>query len=935
VRPEALSGGFQIDGASGSENVFVIDGQEVTNFRTGTLNTNNNLPFELLQEVQIKSTGFEAEYGGATGGVINVVTVGGNDQWRGNFGISFEPQKLQGGNRPILNRFDTNAASNYEYYTAEKVGGTSYFPTAAISGPIVKGKLWFSGVYAPQVFEFTRDVPFFTAGGFDPVTGYQIPSNDPRVRFVGETQSFTYKRKIEEAFIRLDAQPTSKLRMFGTFLWNPIIDEGALPGGTYGMSNTTFAGPFLSRGGIFESQSAFLGNQGGRQNANSINGQVTWTPTNYLVINGRIGRSFLNEKLGSYGIPNETRFLCSISGNPNSPVVPGGQAAAGCSQGASNFPSNFQIAYDVSTRTTFDVDAALVGINALGRHNFKFGYQYNRIFNETDQGYRNTGVVVLYYGLPISASIGFPATPGNIGSGYLQRFGTIGSAGSANQGLFVQDSWQIADRVTLNLGLRAEQEVVPSFTETGADINFGWGSKIAPRFGIAWDIFGNGRSKVFGSYGWFYDRFKYELPRGSFGGDFYRRDYFEMFASRGVHFSSYSVGAILGTVPDIAGGNCPTPPDPDAPWPPLGNGYSICQDDFRVPSNLIGGDIYHFGGIDPDIKAARQSEYTIGYEHQLGNNFLLSARYTHKQLDRAIEDVGVYNSQGSEAYIIGNPGIGLTCQIAQEANRPCVKAQRDYDAFEIRLDKRATKYFFNASYTLSRLYGNYSGLASSDEAGRTSPNVSRLFDSQFAAYTAAGQPNNGRLATDRPHVFKAFGGYSFNWTDNNTNVTTVSAFTTLQSGTPLTTIMTLNNLSPFIVYGRGDLGRTEMFTETDLNVAHRYRFGRDNRFTLEPFISIRNLFDEKNVLGVDTVLSTQNFTPATLRLARAGCPATACANIQAVTDLIISGGGILQYVENYISSPQTALASQRRNTYGFDNSYQAPREVRFGARFFF
>ena len=53
VRPEALAGGFQIDGASGSENVFLIDGQEVTNFRSGISN-------------------YEAEYGGATGGVVNV-----------------------------------------------------------------------------------------------------------------------------------------------------------------------------------------------------------------------------------------------------------------------------------------------------------------------------------------------------------------------------------------------------------------------------------------------------------------------------------------------------------------------------------------------------------------------------------------------------------------------------------------------------------------------------------------------------------------------------------------------------------------------------------------------------------------------------------------------------------------------------------------------
>jgi hypothetical protein len=80
VRPEPRSGGFQIDGASGSENTFIIDGQEVTNFRTGVLNSNFNLPFELIQEVQIKSTGYEAEYGGATGGVINVVTAGGQPE---------------------------------------------------------------------------------------------------------------------------------------------------------------------------------------------------------------------------------------------------------------------------------------------------------------------------------------------------------------------------------------------------------------------------------------------------------------------------------------------------------------------------------------------------------------------------------------------------------------------------------------------------------------------------------------------------------------------------------------------------------------------------------------------------------------------------------------------------------------------------------------
>src|SRR5215204_4032571 len=105
VRQEGMAGGFSVDGASGSENVFVIDGQEVTNFRTGTLNGNNAIPTQFVQEVQVKSSGFDAEFGGATGGVISVVTKGGSNDFRGEFGIQFNTPKLNGGNRPTLARF--------------------------------------------------------------------------------------------------------------------------------------------------------------------------------------------------------------------------------------------------------------------------------------------------------------------------------------------------------------------------------------------------------------------------------------------------------------------------------------------------------------------------------------------------------------------------------------------------------------------------------------------------------------------------------------------------------------------------------------------------------------------------------------------------------------------------------------------------------------
>ena len=492
--------------------------------------------------------------------------------------------------------------------------------------------------------------------------------------------------------------------------------------------------------------------------------------------------------------------------------------------------------------------------------------------------------------------------------------------------LFAQDNWTVNNRFRLNLGVRIENETVPNFGSTGSQaIKFGWGDKISPRIGGAFDLTGNGKSKIFASYGWFYDRFKYELPRGSFGGDFFRRDFFELFPARGVAYTSYTLANVIGNFTDPIGGQCPI----------VGStGYSVCQFDFRIATNLAGANIFETGAVDPDLKAARQSEYTFGFEQRVSNDSLFSARYTHKNVDRAIEDIGVFTPQGSEAYIIGNPGYGLHCEVASDANLPCAKAERKYDAVEVRYDKRATNYFFNASYTWSRLFGNYSGLASSDEGGRTSPGVNRFFDLPPLGFTADGDPDNGRLATDRPHVFKAYGGYSFNWNDTNVNRTTVTAFTTMQSGTPLTTIYNLYGLGTTILNGRGDLGRTEMFTETDFSVNHRYKFGRDNRFTLEGYLNITNLFDEKNALTAQTNISNTTFTGggATAPLVVGGC--TTCATEGSTFNTIFNGPGLRTFVNNFLTLRGTS-ATGRLNDYGLANGYQAPRGVRFGFRVFF
>ena len=89
-------------------------------------------------------------------------------------------------------------------------------------------------------------------------------------------------------------------------------------------------------------------------------------------------------------------------------------------------------------------------------------------------------------------------------------------------GVFLQDQWSVNNKLTVNGGVRTENENVPAYTTAAgvasSPIKFSMADKIAPRAGFSYDVTGDGRWKAYGSWGVFYDVFKLELPRGSFGG---------------------------------------------------------------------------------------------------------------------------------------------------------------------------------------------------------------------------------------------------------------------------------------------------------------------------------------------------------------------------------------------------------------------------------
>jgi hypothetical protein len=381
----------------------------------------------------------------------------------------------------------------------------------------------------------------------------------------------------------------------------------------------------------------------------------------------------------------------------------------------------------------------------------------------------------------------------------------------------------------MNIGIRTERERVPAFrTDLGGakyPIDFSFGEKLAPRLGFAYDLRGDGRSKLYGSWGYFYDLMKLEMPRGAFGGDKWLQRYYTLDTANwdtiGVNgnFPGTFIEQIDFRHTGSQPGDCATPANPNA------------------------------NCIDPDLNPSRQQEFTIGFDHELGARTSVGVRYVHKQIDYTIDDVGIIVPGVGEVYYYANPGYGLAEYTIGREYPAQPKAKRDYDGVEFRFQRRLTDGFLvNASYLYSRLYGNFSGLASSDENGRSSPNVNRFFDGIYMSYDQFGNPTYGRLGTDRPNQFKVQAVYDFKFG------TTIGFNQYIASGTPISRQVSNFGL-PFFYLGRGSEGRTPALWQSDLYLQHELRFGGQR---LQVSANILNLFDSDIVTDIFNAELRQN-----------------------------------------------------------------------------
>ena len=797
-------GGIQVDGASGSENVFVIDGVDVSDVRRGSLRAAHAIPLEFIKEVQVKSAGFEAEYGGATGGVVNIATKSGSNEFHGNFNMLWTTNGLNAGDRGFWQRSPLNA-NQADFFRPKEDDYHILYPGGALGGPIMKDRLYFFGSYSPEIEKTDR-------------------TND----YASGSRKFPQKIRRHFGLGRLDYSPSQKVQVNTSYIWSPTKVKGRL----------------ADRDVRVPAPSNDLSIQGGYQPAQAYSASATVTATPHLVLSARYGYKYLNDKLGNYGLSGAPYLIYRTA----SSAAPGVPAHFAGPNGFSNVSSTFAIVKDITTRHNVYLDGTYL-INLLGQqHTFQAGYQVARLSNDTNDDYTN-GQFDIYWGEAFSRG-SVTNVRGTYGY-YIWQDGVrhVGKVNSRNQGFYIQDAWRPTSRLALNIGVRFENEFLPPFkkevngVKVANPVSFGWGDKIAPRIGVAYDVLGDGKWKVSGSFGLFYDVLKYELARGSFGGDYWVSHVFKLDKPDVPTLGKASAGA-LGT-------------------------EIISYDNRTIPINAAG----ELEGIDPNIKPYKSREFTVSVDHELRSGMIAGVRYSRKDLLRAIEDIGVLDASDNEVYLIGNPGFGQTRDTksvygqktpnGQEFLVP--EATRQYDGVEFHLQTQYKQLNFLSSYTWSRLWGNYSGSANSDESGRSDPGVSRAFDLPYYYFDSTGSQQNvfGRLGTDRPHTFKFFGSYDLK---SRLGDTIIGVNQVAYSGTPdSTSVIYLS--APTFPFGRGDLGRTPAFVQTDLLLAHSYKV--TERTSLKFEADFRNLFNRASVISRTTQINRSSaITAAKLPLSK-------------------------------------------------------------------
>jgi hypothetical protein len=435
-----------------------------------------------------------------------------------------------------------------------------------------------------------------------------------------------------------------------------------------------------------------------------------------------------------------------------------------------------------------------------------------------------------------------------------------------NYGIFLQDKWAILSNLYISAGVRWEiQDMRDIFGDTKILI---W-DNVAPRLGVVYDWTDEGKSRLFASYGWFYQPLPVQLNSRVFGGLVNVNRF-------------YKQSDCFGQTTTTASGTHSRVDD-------YGQPTEYCIDSNTGTSGLTEG------AIVPRLRGQYNQQFQVGYEQEVIEDLVIGFRWLHTDLGRAVEDV---STNGGQNFLIANPGEAVSdsdiaaqeaqCSdlqnryeafdpdndernvVARELNRCNFlvnayrqinqmfdRPTRNYDAWTFTLQKRfARNWLLLASYTYSRLVGNYDGFVdpingSINIGASTQYDIPELVRNSY-----------GALSANIPHRVKVDGFYSFDL--KQAGRLTLGTSFRFQSGFPINVrsdIPNFNYRGGFLVYmlPRGAGGRVQPNYQWNLSAGYAYPLPKD--LEIEFNARVLNVTNAKAVLRVDDIYTYQSSRP--------------------------------------------------------------------------
>jgi hypothetical protein len=890
-----------IGGNSGLENMYIADGVNITDSafgglgiftrQYGSVGTGINLSF--VKEVNVKTGGFEPQYGQATGGIVQIVTKSGSDAYHGALGFFAAPRWGSATPKNVDDFRNRKFGTDQFVANANPVGsGTTPGYYAGPGAYDINGEI---GGYVPRMKEH-----LFFFGSYNPtlLTGYVTPPAIPgSLRFL-QANGFTGTSvPVVGLFTETGGRPIYTRIFANNYagkLTYKINNNNSLETSLFGDPTTTnetaFRTVVAQNTSVFSSQRYQTRNWVVRYNTTI---SPTWLANaNFTWLYNKFGENPLNPL--TFNVVDRTTVGLT-------PTLSG-----------LGFVENHKtndFAYELDTSKT---------VNWHGQHTFMLGFA-SGLLNYNDLKSRTGGrFAVPDVGPTRNLAVYGCASPNGLDTCPLGSFtnaqftlnarptctlcpiyrtpagqlvpvaaqisrGEYGPALVATEGTsyaaYLNDTWIVNKHLTFSVGVRWEQ-----FRMAGEALNYTFAHNWAPRLGVIYDPWGDRKTKIFFNYA----QYNYQMPLDA--------------AIRSL--SSELDLTNLRFAPVIGPDNSVTV-IPDAAH--LLNGLPNGSGTNAIISAQAGGNLE---GVAPGTQMQNEWEYVGGIERELGKGLVISARYVDRRLHRIVEDMsGVspeaadFGAPFNQIFLIGNPkpgldlftnvptpavqpfgaacgtgivsafdGNGFPFSTGQQACFPGFKGAngltggvpvpdgisdgfaqpvRTYQAAEFELNKGFTNgWLMRFNYRLAYLRGNYEGAFRNDN-GQTDPSISSLFDFTEGVMNLLGdQFAIGSLNTERRQIANLFGSYTFQ-TGRFTGLTLgtgISAFT----GTPISVLANhpvYGNQGEVPIGGRGSQGRVPLSGGVNLHAEYVHK--------LTERTSIHLLADTFNV--------TNSMGPVTLR----------------------------------------------------------------------